>query len=224
MFEQIYQQTEYANSRVTPLRHYCRNPRCRGKLPEPVNHPHKAFCRKGCYASFFLNRCAVCEKAKPAESTSRRILCRRPQCRTEYRKNPDLYSFKGVGSGLAPNASGNVDSTGVKSGGFDDRPWRTVAGKINPAAARNPTVGAAEAVAAANRTNARYWQKGCRIKYGNSPINITGGYKFPDAPAVDLVPHPAVDLVPHPTVTHSPHLAEIPDDLSIPSFLRRVRS
>src|SRR6516225_1896358 len=48
------------------LRHYCRNPRCRSKLPSPASDPHKAFCTRGCHSSFYLKRCLVCENDKPA--------------------------------------------------------------------------------------------------------------------------------------------------------------
>jgi hypothetical protein len=60
------------------------------------------------------------------------------------------------------------------------------------------------------------------------PVNILGGYKFPNAPAVDLsslaesgetdMPMVASDW--KPCAPTSP----ITDDLSIPAFLRRVRS
>jgi len=57
------------------------------------------------------------------------------------------------------------------------------------------------------------------------PVNILGGYKFPNAPAVDLNP-----ISPKPekqkfTPEQQKRLdelrAQIPDDLSIPAFLRR---
>jgi hypothetical protein len=33
------------------LRHRCRNPKCRSKLPKPVANEHHAFCTRGCRAS-----------------------------------------------------------------------------------------------------------------------------------------------------------------------------
>ena len=53
------------------LRHYCRNPRCRSKLPSPVSNPREAFCTRGCYESFHLKRCRVCEQ--PLEAKYRKI-------------------------------------------------------------------------------------------------------------------------------------------------------
>jgi hypothetical protein len=84
--------TEFAED----LRHRCRNPRCRMKLTAPVANPHKAFCTRGCHSSFHLKRCLVCENDKPAGSTARRKLCRRPKCEGRYRKNSAHYSFLGA--------------------------------------------------------------------------------------------------------------------------------
>jgi hypothetical protein len=33
-------------------RHHCRNPRCRSKLPAPVESVRKAFCCRGCHSAF----------------------------------------------------------------------------------------------------------------------------------------------------------------------------
>jgi hypothetical protein len=42
-------------------RHYCRNPKCRSKLPAPVANEREAFCTRGCYIGFHRTRCLVCE-------------------------------------------------------------------------------------------------------------------------------------------------------------------
>jgi hypothetical protein len=87
--------TEFAED----LRHRCRNPHCRTKLNQPVENLHTAFCKRGCYDSFYLKRCLVCEKDKPAGSTARRKLCRRPKCEGRYRNVCFLAQ-----SGHAPSA------------------------------------------------------------------------------------------------------------------------
>jgi hypothetical protein len=110
------------------LRHHCRNPRCRMKLKEPVENLQKAFCTRGCHSSFYLKRCIVCENDKPAGSTVRRKLCRRPKCEGRYRKNSAHYSFLGADTTSAANAPRGAQSTGLKSAGLDDRPWHIVAG------------------------------------------------------------------------------------------------
>jgi hypothetical protein len=58
----------------------------------------------------------------------------------------------------------------------------------------------------------------CSFQRDTPPLNVVGGYKFPDAPIVDLCPSapkpPAVAPESRPDL-------QIPDDLSIPPFLRR---
>jgi hypothetical protein len=58
-----FQMTDFA----VELRHRCRNPHCRSKLPEPVSNERDAFCCRGCYESFYLHRCRVCEKSLEAK-------------------------------------------------------------------------------------------------------------------------------------------------------------
>jgi hypothetical protein len=41
----------------TETRHYCRNPRCRSKLPAPVANAREAFCARGCFESFYRSHC-----------------------------------------------------------------------------------------------------------------------------------------------------------------------
>ena len=93
-----------------------------------MRNPHKAFCTRGCHSSFYLKRCLVCENDKPAGSTARRKLCRRPKCEGRYRKNSAHYSFLGADTTSAANASRNPIKSGIKSAGLDDRPWYIVAG------------------------------------------------------------------------------------------------
>jgi hypothetical protein len=52
-------------------RKFCRYTRCRMKLPEPTTNLHEAFCKRGCYDSFHLKICRVCEK--PLEQKYRKV-------------------------------------------------------------------------------------------------------------------------------------------------------
>jgi hypothetical protein len=79
----------------TKLYHRCRE--CRDKLPRPVENKNKAFCCRGCSKDFYRTRCVVCENDKPAESTSRRVLCRRPKCAGRYSRDRAFYSFPSPG-------------------------------------------------------------------------------------------------------------------------------
>ena len=67
------------------LRHRCRNPRCRGKLPEPVSNSREAFCTRGCYSQFYRKRCLVCEKAIEQPSRGTRLICEKAKCRSAWR-------------------------------------------------------------------------------------------------------------------------------------------
>jgi hypothetical protein len=101
------------------------------KLREPVENTHKAFCTPGCYSSFYLKRCLVCENGKPV---GHKKFCRRPSCRNEYRVNPGLFELRAqkpahASSGCALGVR-NADETGPKSGLVDHRTWRIVAGPV----------------------------------------------------------------------------------------------
>lgn len=66
------------------LRHYCRNTRCRSRLPAPVANPREAFCTRGCHGAFYRSRCVVCED--PTErKTERQRVCRKSKCRNAFR-------------------------------------------------------------------------------------------------------------------------------------------
>jgi hypothetical protein len=69
----------------------------------------------------------------------------------------------------------------------------------------------------------------CLVQPHHPPVNILRGYRFPDAPKVDLAPRaarfpdaPKVDLAPRAaTPARSPSLVVAGDDLEIPAFLKR---
>src|SRR6516165_139143 len=199
------------------LRHYCRNPRCRSKLPSPASDPRKAFCTPGCHSSFYLKRCLVCENDKPAGSTARRKLCRRPKCEGRYRKNSAHYSFLGADTASAANVPRSTQSTGIKSAHNGDRPWRHIAGpELGANTLRCAVVGAVEPA----RRNARHCRgPGTLIGPSDPPINLLGGYKFPNAPEVELTSPPATSTsAARAGVADSSHT--IPADLSVPNFLK----
>ena len=75
---------------ATDLRYRCRNPRCRCKLPEPTANLHEAFCCRGCYDSFHLHRCRVCEARIEQPRNGARLLCQKSKCQRPG--NPVLAS------------------------------------------------------------------------------------------------------------------------------------
>lgn len=209
------------------LRHRCRNPRCRSKLPVLVSNDREAFCTKGCHSSFYLHRCLVCERPIEQPKRGRRFICKKATCRTDWKAGFGFGRY--VASPHAKITQEKPDFVDSKSPIKPDRAWRIVAGEISPSALHCAVVGAGEAVEASNRTNARHWREAnaraeatCLIKRDDSPVNIVGGYKFPGAPAIDLNPRAARHDY---TIEEQTRLAgllkEIPADLSIPEFLRR---
>src|SRR5215813_6630457 len=64
----------------TAMRHMCRYPKCRSKLPAPVSNSREAFCARGCHTSFYRKRCLVCEQ--PMErKTEHQLVCGKRACR-----------------------------------------------------------------------------------------------------------------------------------------------
>ena len=62
----------------TEMRKKCRH--CRMRLPVPTSNEREAFCTKGCYGSFYLHRCLVCED-KIERTTANRKICKKSKCR-----------------------------------------------------------------------------------------------------------------------------------------------
>jgi hypothetical protein len=117
--------TEFA----VELRHHCRNPRCRSKLPAPIANEGKAFCCRGCHRHFYRRRCVVCE-CELLRGPANRKLCRKARCRADYRKFQDLYEWPesmrtAHHSQNGERPSKSIDSTGTKTNHTDDRPRRS---------------------------------------------------------------------------------------------------
>ena len=126
----------------TKMRKMCRY--CRAKLSTPTSNEREGFCTRGCYRSFYLHRCIVCEK--PIErTTANRKICKRSKCRNALKagegfgryhadsartyqspKNPELMQEVPVPQRPA-SASDTVDQLHTA---FAPRPWRMVAGHL----------------------------------------------------------------------------------------------
>jgi len=101
---------------TAPLRHYCRNLRCRSKLPAPVENTHFAFCTPGCHASFYRSRCLVCEEPMRRKRESQRVKSGHKKCEAEYRKFPHAFSFPLSRAKISDEGLRSADKTGVKFG------------------------------------------------------------------------------------------------------------
>jgi hypothetical protein len=88
---------------------------------------------------------------------------------------------------------------------------------------RLATIGADDAVKQADKVNRRHWAEAgaaALIQRHYAPVNIVGGFKFPDAPEIEIAPSANVSRSqPSP----SPVLADCDDPLAIPAFLARPR-
>jgi hypothetical protein len=110
-----------AVAETTRLRHHCRNPHCRSKLKQPIENKHHAFCVRGCYDSFYLHRCRVCERDLRSRQGGR-LYCRPPEkCRSEASKWPDQYKWRPQPAKSTTDPS-CADSTGIKFGLSGHRP------------------------------------------------------------------------------------------------------
>jgi hypothetical protein len=111
------------------LRHRCRNPRCRMKLPVPVDNEHQAFCTPGCHSSFYRSRCLVCEDPIRRKNDWQKFGSGHATCRAEYRRFPHVYDYNPLkthpGSLDASIPLGGPHFTGLKSANETDRAfWR----------------------------------------------------------------------------------------------------
>src|SRR6516165_7937028 len=107
------------------LRHYCRNPRCRSKLPSPASDPRKAFCTRGCHSSFYLKRCVVCE-GEMMRKAGNQLVCGKRRCRNALQNQNGLGRYPA--SSDAKLASKTLDFIDPKQANKPDRAWRIVAG------------------------------------------------------------------------------------------------
>jgi hypothetical protein len=120
--------------------------------------------------------------------------------------------------GAAVDASRNPIKPGTFSRLKTDRAWRQVAGPEQSDRQLRLATADANAVERSNRaTNRRHWcaaGAAALIQRDTMPINIVGGYKFPDAPQIELT---GGDPQSPP---HNPTLA-IADGDDLPAFLDR---
>jgi hypothetical protein len=144
--------------------HFCRNQRCRSKLKDhPVDNPRCAFCCRGCYRQHYAKHCLACEQ--PAQG--RRLYHQHPKCRAEYRtlKRHEMLG-KYHDSGRVGVDARNPIKPGIKSR------LKTWGPPLSNEQFRLATLGRKKA--------------GQRKPHNAIPVNIIGGYRFPNARPVKL--------------------------------------
>jgi len=110
-------------------RHYCRNLKCRSRLPAPIENVRKAFCCRGCHNAFYRTRCLVCEKdtgTNPLTGEKRKRLGQRKfcgrKCKAEARQFPHVYAGVLPGPVRRTRSSSSCDKMDLKTGPAGDRP------------------------------------------------------------------------------------------------------
>ena len=220
------------------VRHYCRNPKCRTKLPTPIANTREAFCPdKTCRERFYRLRCYVCEEKKPGRLDAH--TCGRRKCKNALRTLVIPNSPRRV-----EIASGNSIESGLPERGKDPPGWRIVAGELSPDQFHCATVpdgplregkprwagGSFERIEAENRRTLKAANDKALIQPRHMPVNI--GY-LPNYRVLknnngsDAGKHPDPVI---PGFGYDRHAARkcgerakvpLPDDLSIPDFLAR---
>jgi hypothetical protein len=123
------------------LRHRCRNPRCRCKLPVPTDNPRNAFCTRGCFTSFYRSKCLVCEQ--PMERKQENQLTCGKNCGGKLQRDRSRFFAKwGQIPPTLQHPLENPVNTGTKTAHKPGRAWRQVAGlAMSSVALRLATVG-----------------------------------------------------------------------------------
>jgi hypothetical protein len=128
----------------TEMRKMCRY--CRSRLPTPTSNEREGFCARGCYNSFYLHRCLVCEKAIERTTANRKI-CKRSTCRNALAAGQGFgrYHAKStkttqVSQNLEPRQKPAAAEAILSASdtvfrvhtAYAERPWRMVAGRLTP--------------------------------------------------------------------------------------------
>jgi hypothetical protein len=206
------------------MRKRCRNFKCGSKLAKPVSNPSEAFCARGCHTQFYRSRCLVCEGPMERKSEQQK-LCKKSKCRNAWNRGFDLGRY-GASKPLS-TPSRIVDSIDPAPGPKGARGWHIVAGlELTPDQFRAATVpdgsncqwkgGDYERIEAKNKA---------ALKAAEEEAIEAGGYFAEPEWREVISPDGVTCFVSRfrdgEVAQHTPVLPPIPDDLSIPEFLRR---
>jgi hypothetical protein len=221
----------------------CRH--CKMRLPEPTSNERQAFCTRGCYRSFYLHKCRVCEKPIEQPKHGTRLLCKKPKCQNAWQRQDGMGRYatvkldKGVGAIEAKPSSEMPANQAVLSASKPveqaRKPWHQIAGpaltgsQLHCATVPEGEIvdgkptwdgGSYERIEAQNR-------KALKAHFANlkaaedAEIEANGYFTDPEWREV-ISPDGVLCYVtrfrPATTVKSERH---IPDDLSIPPFLDR---
>jgi hypothetical protein len=141
----------------TAMRKFCRNPKCRMKLPTPTSNEREAFCCRGCHSAYYRKHCLVCDGAIVQPKRGERLICKKAACIKAFRESSTIYRYQG--SQTAESISETHDFIDSKQALKPDRGWFIVAGpKLTPSQFRCAIVGAREAVESFADVNMSHWK------------------------------------------------------------------
>jgi hypothetical protein len=211
----------------------CRH--CKMNLPTPGSNEREAFCTRGCYRSFYLHRCLVCEKSIERTTANRKI-CKKSKCRNALKagegfgryhadstrtyqsfKNPELMQEVPVPQRSA-SASDTVDRPHTAPA---PRPWRMVAGHLTSNQYHCAVVGDAPDPNGGlpDIPYVRVWADGDWQGIENRNRKLLEKHAAKLADKADAAPTPSTVGIDAKRVAAL--VATIPADLSIPPFLDR---
>jgi hypothetical protein len=207
----------------TAMRHRCRNPKCRMRLPKPVSNEREAFCTRGCHTSFYLHRCLVCEEPIERAKTggNPRLICKRSKCRNALASGVGFGRFHAKTDG-GPSGCAMTQEVPVNRGSFRAskpfRAWKQIAGPaLTPNQFHCATVGDS-AMDELLRIEAK--NKAVLSEGEKAEVAVNG--EFSDAPDDVKCFVTTFTVAVTGTYNASPVPdAQMPDDLTIPEFLRR---
>jgi hypothetical protein len=178
----------------------------------------------GCYSSFYLHRCRVCEGPITQPKRGTRLICKKSKCRNTWQAN------EGFGRYAAPESSKPSQEVPIPCGSASAstpvRGWRQIAGPaLTPSQLHCATLGgsATDEVRRIEAKN-RAAQKVPKLE----ETEIEANAEFTEANWTEVVSPDGVRCFVTKSAPSAKVITEtitvatvIPDDLSIPEFLRR---
>jgi hypothetical protein len=192
----------------------CRH--CGQALQKPIREQRKRFCCGKCEEGFYRIRCRVCERPINPKN-SRRQLCDRPKCAAAFRREKERFlPSRYPSAGLSSKREETLTKGWRQVAGppLDTRTFQAATIPLDPELTARHARDLKAIIAERDRK-----LPAPLIGPHDTPVNIIGGCKFPDAPKINLEP-PAAP--PKATTTRNDLL--VPNDLSVPALLRRVQS
>ena len=104
----------------------CRH--CKMRLPEPTSNERQAFCMRGCYSSFYLHKCRVCEKPIEQPKHGTRLLCKKPKCQNAWQCQDGMGRYATVKLDKGVHRGKTFFRNARQSSGFE----RIKAGRASP--------------------------------------------------------------------------------------------